>query len=144
MPDTRLLGSGLGNALTGNFLPCLAPADMNFLFQEVVACVIAFAPASYLPSPPAFHSSVGNDGNQYRWASAGARVLFPLLLCSLACGLWYESELFLQVFIFCYFASRLVSKTTFRTSHQTPCSLERNWPLPFQCVNNCSHSFFIS
>lgn len=64
-------------------------------------------------------------------------------LCSLACGLWRGSELSLWVSVFCYCASSLVSKTTFRTSHPTPYSLERNWPLSCQSVNNFPQSFFI-
>lgn len=74
----------------------------------------------------------------WKWGSG----LSVTPLCSLPCVLWYESELSLCVCIFCYFASSLVSKTTFRTSLQIPYSLERNWPLPFQSANNLSHSFF--
>lgn len=144
LPDTKGLGSGLENALTRNFLPCLAQTDINFLFQEVIAYVrIVFAPAS-LPHVSSGLwkfcrkrlESVHIGYKKGLWSS------FCYFLCSQACGLWYGSESSLQVFIFCYFASGLVSKTSFRTSHQTPHTLERNWPLPFQCVNNFSHSFF--
>lgn len=102
--------------------------------------------ACYLTSPPTSLRSAGKYWNQCTWSeSRGLAFLLspfipPRAPWHVECG---RKVSCLWVFVFCYFASRLVSKTTCRTSHQTPCSLERNWPLPFQSVNNFSSTFFL-
>lgn len=64
------------------------------------------------------------------------------LLCPLVCVLWCESELSLWVSLFCYLASSLVFKTTFRTSHQALYSAKGNWLFPFQSATNISFIAF--
>lgn len=61
----------IGNTVTWNFLPCLAHAERNLLFQEVVGYVkVVFAPVRYHTSPPAFLHSTGKHWNQCTWSES--------------------------------------------------------------------------